>query len=75
MMFVGKLDARNAQERVQGIKEVLAGSNIRVLDVRTDDVDDVRAKANAANTSSISRHQGHGRALELQRPGDSQRRA
>ena len=50
MMFVGKLDARNAQERVQGIKEVLAGSNIRVLDVRTDDVDDVRAKANAADT-------------------------
>src|SRR5688500_995014 len=28
MLFVGKLDARNAQERVQGIKEVLAGSNI-----------------------------------------------
>src|ERR1043166_5463398 len=27
MLFVGKLDARNAQERVQGIKEVLAGSN------------------------------------------------
>jgi ribose transport system substrate-binding protein len=50
MMFVGKLDARNAQERVQGIKEVLAGSNIRVVDVRTDDVDDVRAKANAADT-------------------------
>jgi ribose transport system substrate-binding protein len=50
MMFVGKLDARNAQERVQGIKEVLAGSNIRILDVRTDDVDDVRAKANAADT-------------------------
>jgi ribose transport system substrate-binding protein len=50
MLFVGKLDARNAQERVQGIKEALAGSNIRILDVRTDDVDDVRAKANAADT-------------------------
>jgi ribose transport system substrate-binding protein len=50
MLFVGKLDARNAQERVQGIKEALAGSNVRVLDVRTDDVDDVRAKANAADT-------------------------
>jgi ribose transport system substrate-binding protein len=50
MLFVGKLDARNAQERVQGIKEVLAGSNIRIIDVRTDDADDVRAKANAADT-------------------------
>jgi ribose transport system substrate-binding protein len=50
MLFVGRLDARNAQERVQGIKETLAGTNIRVLDVRTDDADDVRAKANAADT-------------------------
>jgi ribose transport system substrate-binding protein len=50
MLFVGKLDARNAQERVQGIREALAGSNVRVIDVRTDDVDDVRAKANAADT-------------------------
>jgi ribose transport system substrate-binding protein len=50
MLFVGKLDAQNARERVQGIREALAGSNIRILDVRTDDVDDVRAKANAADT-------------------------
>jgi ribose transport system substrate-binding protein len=50
MLFVGKLDARNAQDRVQGIKEELAGSNIRIIDVRTDDADDVRAKANAADT-------------------------
>ena len=50
MLFVGKIDARNAQERVQGIKEALGGSNIRIIDVRTDDADDVRAKANAADT-------------------------
>jgi ribose transport system substrate-binding protein len=50
MLFVGKLDARNAQERIQGIKEVLQGSTIRIIDVRTDDADDVRAKANAADT-------------------------
>lgn len=50
MLFVGKLDARNAQERVQGIREALAGSTVRIIDVRTDDVDDVRAKANAADT-------------------------
>jgi ribose transport system substrate-binding protein len=49
MLFVGKLDARNAQERVQGIREALAGSTLKILDVRTDDVDDVRAKANAAD--------------------------
>ena len=50
MLFVGRLDARNAQERVQGIKEALTGTNIRILDTRTDDADDVRAKANAADT-------------------------
>jgi len=50
MLFVGKLDARNAQERIQGIRDALAGSSIRILDVRTDDGDDVRAKANAADT-------------------------
>ena len=50
MLFVGKLDARNAQDRVQGIKEALAGSSVRIIDVRTDDADDVRAKANAADT-------------------------
>jgi ribose transport system substrate-binding protein len=50
MLFVGKLDAQNAQERIAGIKEALAGSNIRIIDVRTDDTDDVRAKANVADT-------------------------
>jgi len=47
-LFVGKLDARNAQERLQGIKEVLAGSKVEILDVRTDDTDQVRAKANVS---------------------------
>jgi ribose transport system substrate-binding protein len=50
MLFVGKLDAQNAKERIQGIKESLAGSRIQIIDVRTDDADDVRAKANAADT-------------------------
>ena len=47
-IFVGKLDARNAQERLQGIKEAIAGSKIEILNVRTDDTDQVRAKANAS---------------------------
>jgi ribose transport system substrate-binding protein len=50
MLFVGKLDAQNARERIQGIREALDGSNIRIIDVRTDDADEVRAKANAADT-------------------------
>jgi ribose transport system substrate-binding protein len=50
MLFVGKLDAQNARERIEGIREALEGSNIRIIDVRTDDADEVRAKANAADT-------------------------
>jgi ribose transport system substrate-binding protein len=50
MLFVGKLDARNAQERLQGIKEALQGSNIQILDVRTDDTDHARAKSNVSDT-------------------------
>lgn len=50
MLFVGKLDARNAKERAQGIREVLQGSNIEILDIRTDDTDRVRAKSNVADT-------------------------
>ncbi len=50
MVFVGTMDAANAQQRLQGIKEVLEGSNIKILDVRTDSTDRVRAKSNAADT-------------------------
>jgi ribose transport system substrate-binding protein len=50
MVFVGVLDAANAQQRYQGLKEALAGSNISIIDVRTDNTDRVRAKSNAADT-------------------------
>ena len=50
MVFVGTLDAANAQQRYQGLKEAIAGSNIQILDVRTDNTDRVRAKANASDT-------------------------
>ncbi len=50
MVFVGKLDARNAQERLQGIRETLEGSNISIIDVRTDDTARERAKANVSDT-------------------------
>ncbi len=50
MVFVGTMDAANAQERFKGLKEVLEGSNVKILDVRTDNTDRVRAKSNAADT-------------------------
>jgi ribose transport system substrate-binding protein len=46
MMFVGTMDADNARERVQGIKDVLSGGNIQILDIRTDGVDFAKAKSN-----------------------------
>lgn len=50
MLFVGKIDALNARERHQGIKDSLEGTKIEILDVKTDDTDQVRAKANVADT-------------------------
>src|SRR5215813_4009096 len=50
MVFVGVLDAANAQQRFQGLKEALQGSNIQIIDVRTDNTDRVRAKSNASDT-------------------------
>jgi ribose transport system substrate-binding protein len=50
MIFVGKRDAQNAKERIQGLEEVLKGSNVSVIDVRTDDTDRVRARQNVADT-------------------------
>src|SRR5437870_2588432 len=49
MVFVGKIDVQNARERFDGIKDALNASNVQVVDVRTDDTDRVRAKANAAD--------------------------
>jgi ribose transport system substrate-binding protein len=50
MLFVGKRDAQNAKERIQGLEEAIKGSNISVIDVRTDDTDRVRAKQNVSDT-------------------------
>jgi len=50
MVFVGVLDAQNARERYQGLKEALNGSNVTIIDVRTDNTDRVRAKSNASDT-------------------------
>ncbi len=50
MVFVGSLSAQNAHDRLAGIKETLTGSNIEIIDVRTDETDHVRAKANVKDT-------------------------
>jgi ribose transport system substrate-binding protein len=50
MLFVGTLDAQNAKDRAQGIRDQLAGSGITIIDVRTDDTDTVRAQKNAEDT-------------------------
>ncbi len=50
MIFVGTKDAQNAQDRLSGIQEVLAGTKIETIDVRTDDAKPDRAKANVQDT-------------------------
>ncbi len=50
MLFVGHSDSQNAMERSGGIKKALEGSNIQVIDIRTDDTDAVRAQKNAEDT-------------------------
>lgn len=47
MLFVGTLDAQNASDRKRGIEDTLAGTNIQIVDTRTDETDRVKAKANA----------------------------
>jgi ribose transport system substrate-binding protein len=49
MLFVGQRDAQNAHDREQGIRDALKGTNITIVDVRTDDADHGRAKSNAAD--------------------------
>lgn len=50
MVFVGKKDQQNAKERFQGLNEALKDSAVKVIDLRADDGDRARAKANAADT-------------------------
>ncbi|NIA14266.1 MAG: substrate-binding domain-containing protein [Nitrospiraceae bacterium] len=47
MLFVGTLDAQNAQDRKKGIEATLAGTGIEIIDTRTDETDRLKAKANA----------------------------
>jgi ribose transport system substrate-binding protein len=50
MAFVGLPGADNAKERIQGIKDVIAGPKIEIVDVRADDIDMALAKRNVEDT-------------------------
>jgi len=50
MLFVGKIDAQNAKDRANGIKDAIKGSKVEIVDIRTDDVDRSKAKSNVEDT-------------------------
>ncbi len=50
MLFVGIRDAQNAKDRASGIRQALRGSNIQIIDTRTDTADRARAVSNAMDT-------------------------
>ena len=50
MGFVGLPGADNARERIDGVKEIIKGSKIELVDVRADDIDQTRAKRNVEDT-------------------------
>jgi len=50
MVYVGIREMANARERFQGLNEAIAGTNIEVIDLMTDEADFVKAKRNAENT-------------------------
>ncbi|MEK7952398.1 sugar-binding protein [Luteolibacter soli] len=50
MAFVGNADAENAKQRFGGIKKAIEGTKIEILDLRSDDIDNVRAQKNAEDT-------------------------
>jgi len=50
MLFVGTMDAQNAKERTRGIQQGLLGSQVEIIDIRTDETDRVRAQKNVEDT-------------------------
>jgi len=49
MVFVGNKDAQNAADRFKGLQDDLKGSKVQIIDVRTDDTDHAKAKANVSD--------------------------
>jgi ribose transport system substrate-binding protein len=49
-IYVGTLDAQNAQDRKRGIEEAIKDSGIEIIDTRTDEIDRAKAMSNAQDT-------------------------
>jgi ribose transport system substrate-binding protein len=47
MVFVGKREVQNAQQRFEGLKESLQGSKVVIIDLMTDDANPSNARDNA----------------------------
>ena len=47
MVFVGRREVQNAQDRFEGLKEALRGSNVEIIDLMTDDANPTTARENA----------------------------
>ena len=47
MVFVGKREVQNAQDRFEGLKESLQGSKVEIVDLMTDDANPINARDNA----------------------------
>jgi ribose transport system substrate-binding protein len=54
VLFVGTTDQANAKERIQGVKDALKGTNITVVDTRTDNFDQAKAKTNVTEILSAN---------------------
>jgi ribose transport system substrate-binding protein len=50
MVFVGEKDAQNAMDRYAGLKQAVEGTNIKILDIRTDHKDAAKAVSNVSDT-------------------------
>lgn len=54
VLFIGTTDQANAKERIQGLKEALAGTKIEIVDTRTDNFDQAKAKTNVTEILSAN---------------------
>ena len=54
MLFIGTTDQANAKERIQGVKEALVGSKVVIVDTRTDNFDQAKAKTNVTESLSAN---------------------
>ncbi len=50
MVFVGKRELQNSQERFEGLKQSLQNSKVEIVDLLTDDNDPTKARGNALDT-------------------------